>query len=100
MAWSFTVNADKAHPNGVQDFEIPEWLLQDYSLDDENYPKDMQAAVDAAKKAGLRSCTLAGSRFISPYNGDVVVDIGIHGVVSSDRLNEMMVETIKKGPGK
>jgi hypothetical protein len=96
--WSFTINADGDNPKGVQDYVIPEWLLQEYGLENDSYPADMQAALDAAKAAGMRSATLSGSRFESPYNGDVVVDIGIHGVIFSARLNETIVGTIKKGP--
>jgi hypothetical protein len=63
------------------------------------YPFDAELALILAKKAGLKSATLAGSRTPNPYGPDEVCDISIHGFVNAtDFISTMTAIVTQPSP--
>jgi hypothetical protein len=84
MSWSITVNNLPEY----EDFplDIMERMLTQHVA----YPMDMRIALQAAKRAGLMSATLAGARTPNPYGPNEVVTITITGhSVARDFFTEM-----------
>jgi len=55
-----------------------------------SYPADMEMALHIARKAGLKSATLAVARTPTPENNDEVVTITVTGLTSQKNLIEAM----------
>ena len=97
MSWSFTVNDDDANEmRGIT--RVPEALAADFSRAHPMYPDDMQIALDAARRAYLRTFTCSGGRTISPYTGDEYVSITIMGSPDTERILESVKRTVLGGP--
>lgn len=95
MSWSITIN-NLPDYSGFDEFTIEKMVTQHIL-----YPFDMQLALDAAKKAGLKSAVLGGGRTISPYTGEEVVTITITGMSDSTDFNAAMKRIVvqSEGPG-
>lgn len=84
MSWAITIN------NLPEYAGFPEAIIEKMLTHHMLYPFDMNLALEAAKKAGLKSATLGGGRTISPYTGEEIVTITITGLSEATDFNAVM----------
>jgi hypothetical protein len=93
MSWSVTIN------NLTPETELPPELVEGMLTQHILYGQDMHVALKAAKRAGFKSCTLAGGRTPSPLpGGDEVVDISIRGFVKATDYRGEVKRILESGP--
>lgn len=92
MSWSITINDLKTYEGfTVEQIEL---MLTQHP----QYPGDMQIALDAARKAGLASVSLAGGRTPNPYGDDETVNISIMGMGTALDFDTAVKRNIAAGP--
>lgn len=91
MSWSVTIENLKEFPGFT-----PE-IMQRFMRDNILYGTDAQIALNAAKAAGMSSCTLAGGRTPNPYGPDEIVTLTITGFARSVDFNTAMKNIVTRG---
>jgi hypothetical protein len=83
--------------NLTPDTVIPDQVIEDMMTQHLRYPEDMLIALEAAKKAGFKSCALVGFRTPNPYGDDEVAEITVRGMVVATDFQAEVMRIIKSG---